>query len=86
MHIEPYDLAGLAGAAIAVVAYFCNQQRWLRSEDWRFPFANFAAASLILVSLCFEWNFPSVVIELFWAAISLWGLMRALAERRSGLR
>ncbi len=78
-----YDLLGVGGALIAGIAYFLNQQRWLRSEDWRFPAANLAAASLILVSLCFEWNFPSVVIEVFWAAISLWGLFKALAERPS---
>lgn len=78
MHLRLYDLVGFAGAALAIVAYFANQQRWLRSDDWRFPFANFAAAVLIFVSLCFEWNFPSVVIEVFWAAISLWGLAKAL--------
>ncbi len=77
MRIAPYDLAGFAGAAIAVTAYFANQQRWLRSDDWRYPFANLLAAALILISLCFEWNFPSVVIEVFWALISLWGIVRA---------
>jgi hypothetical protein len=82
MRIAFYDLAGFAGAAIAIVAYFLNQQRWLRSDDWRFPLANLAAASLILVSLCFEWNFPSVVIEVFWAAISAWGVVKATADRR----
>jgi hypothetical protein len=78
----PYDLAGFAGAAIAVAAYFANQQRWLRSDDWRYPLANFAAAALILISLYYEWNFPSVVIEIFWAAISIWGFVRAVADRR----
>jgi hypothetical protein len=82
MRVAPYDLIGFAGAAIAIVAYFFNQQRWLASDDWRFPFANLLAAGLIFVSLCFEWNFPSVVIEIFWAAISLWGLARALGRRR----
>jgi hypothetical protein len=81
MPVALYDLAGFAGAAIAVVAYFLNQQRWLSSDDWRFPFANLVAASLILVSLCFEWNFPSVVIEIFWAIISLWGLVKTLTDR-----
>jgi hypothetical protein len=84
MTITPYDLAGFAGAAIAIVAYFLNQQRWLRSDDWRFPCANLAGASLIFLSLCFEWNFPSVVIELFWAAISLWGMIKALRRPPAG--
>jgi hypothetical protein len=82
MPIAPYDLLGLAGAAIAIVAYFCNQQGWLASADWRFPFANLLAALLILVSLWFRWNDPSVVIEVFWAAISIWGLVRVLARHR----
>lgn len=75
-----YNVAGLGGAAIAIVAYFLNQQRWLRSDDWRYPFANLMGASLILVSLCFEWNFPSVVIEIFWAVISLWGIVKAVVS------
>jgi hypothetical protein len=84
MGIEPYNLAGFAGAAIGIGAYFANQQRWLRSDDWRFPFANLVGASLILLSLCFEWNFPSVVIEVFWALISLLGIVKSVAGRLPG--
>jgi len=79
--IEPYDIIGFAGAAIFVATYFANQQRWLSSEDWRFPFLNLIGAVLILVSLVFEWNYPSVVIEVFWALISIYGLVRARRER-----
>lgn len=74
--IDLSTVAGAIGAASIVVAYFANQQRWLRSEDWRFPFANLVGAALILVSLFHDWNLPSVVIESFWVAISLWGLAR----------
>ena len=81
MGIEPHDIVGFVGAAIGIGAYFANQQRWLRSDDWRFPFANLVGASLIFVSLCFDWNFPSVVIEVFWALISLWGIVKSLAGR-----
>jgi hypothetical protein len=75
-----YDLIGFAGAAAIVAAYFANQQRWLRSEDWRYPFANLVGAALILVSLFYEWNFPSVVIEIFWITISLYGTAKSLAN------
>ena len=44
--------------------------------DWRFPVANLAGALLLLVSLYDAWNLPSVVIETFWALISLYGLIR----------
>ncbi len=82
MSIALYDIAGFAGAALIIAAYFANQQRWLRSDDWRYPCLNLVGALLILASLFFEWNFPSVVIEFFWIGISLWGLVKSLAERR----
>jgi len=75
MSLILYRTIGLLGAAVFVVAYFANQARWLKSEDWRFPAANLAGALLILVSLFGEWNLPSVVIEAFWAAISVYGLV-----------
>jgi hypothetical protein len=75
MQLGIYRATGLLGAAFFVGAYFANQQRWLSSEDWRYPAANLAGALLVLVSLFGEWNLPSVVIEAFWAAISVYGLV-----------
>ena len=75
MQLDVYKAIGLVGVAIIVVAYFTNQQRWLSSEDWRYPVANLAGSLLILASLFVEWNTPSVVIEFFWIAISLYGLV-----------
>src|SRR3954452_2595092 len=82
MNVPLYELAGFAGATIIVVAYFAVTLGRLNALDWRFPAANVLGSLLILVSLWFEWNFPSVVIEIFWALISLVGLVRSLAERR----
>ncbi|HEV8032459.1 MAG TPA: hypothetical protein VGP42_15720 [Stellaceae bacterium] len=80
MGIPVYNVIGFAGAAVIVVAYFANQQRWLRSDDWRYPLANFVGSGLILVSLFFQWNFPSVVIEIFWITISLYGVAKSWAN------
>ena len=33
-------------------------------------------ATLVLVSLIDTWNLPSVVLECFWGAISVYGLVR----------
>jgi len=75
MEFSLFRAIGLLGAAVFVVAYFANQARWLDSRDWRFPAANLVGSLLILISLLVEWNFPSVVIEAFWAAISVYGLV-----------
>jgi hypothetical protein len=45
------------------------------APSWRFPAANLVGSLLILVSLYAEWNLPSVVIEVFWIAISVYGLV-----------
>jgi hypothetical protein len=68
---------GLVGSACVIVAFFANQQGWLPVSDWRYSLVNLVGALLILVSLYAEWNLPSAVIEAFWAAISVYGLVRA---------
>lgn len=84
MSLDLFTVAGIVGAVIVVVAYFANQQGWLRSEDWRFPAANLVGAVLILASLSVAWNLPAAVIEAFWAAISLYGLARSRRASRPG--
>lgn len=76
MIADLHTLAGLVGTAMVICAYFANQQEWLSSRDRRYQVANLVGACLILVSLYEDWNFPAAVIEGFWAAISLYGLLR----------
>jgi len=82
IEISGFDAIGLIGAAIAVGAYFATQQGWVRATDWRFPFANLIAAVMIMISLTVAWNLPAFVIEGFWFAISVYGLVRSLLLRR----
>jgi hypothetical protein len=77
LELDGFTIVGFVGAAIIIVAYFANQTGRLPSNDWRFPLANLVGAALIMVSLVTQWNFPSAVIEVFWIAISLYGLVRA---------
>lgn len=75
-------IAGFAGAALIIVAYFANQRGSLASSDWRFPALNLLGSVLIFASLFVQWNLPSAVIEAFWMAISLYGLARCWAGAR----
>jgi hypothetical protein len=79
--VDAATIAGFIGVGLIVVAYFANVQGWLASDNWRFPCANLIGSLLILVSLYFAWNFPSVVIEVIWALVSLYGLARALRHQ-----
>jgi hypothetical protein len=50
-----------------------------------YSLANALGAVLILVSLYFDFNLSAVIIELFWAAISLMGAILGLKKsRRAG--
>ena len=74
---------GFVGVAVVLVIYFANQQRWISSEDWRFPFFNALGSCLILVSLISQWNFPSFIINSVWVAISIYGLIKGARAKRA---
>ena len=81
MRLDPYIAAGIAGAGCYVIAYFATLQGWLKVRHWSFPAINLLGALLVLVSLAKAWNLPSVLLELFWAAISVYGLLRCWTRR-----
>jgi hypothetical protein len=79
-------LVGYLGAAVVIVAYFLTQKGWLRSDGWRFPAINLLGSALIMVSLVYHLNPPSVIIEIFWAVISVYGICKSLRTTRKARR
>ena len=75
-------LVGYGGAAVVILGYFLNQRGRLPSEDWRFPAVNLLGSALVLVSLLYHPNLPSVVSEVFWSSISIYGLRKNLRAKR----
>jgi hypothetical protein len=82
MRFDPYTACGIVGAGCFIFSYFATLQGWLPASNWRFPAVNLLGATLVLVSFIDAWNLPSVVLECFWGAISVYGLARSLS--RSG--
>ena len=76
MALDLLTIAGVAGSALIVFAYFANQQEWLRAENWPYSLANLVGAVLILASLITAWNLPAAIMEGFWALISVYGLLK----------
>lgn len=75
------DLVGYGGVALVVGTYFMSQVGKMDSTRALYPALNAIGALMILVSLYFRPNPPSVVIEFFWLAISLVGLVRTLIKK-----
>ena len=74
------SLVGFAGTACIVAAY--AYLTWRPEPN---PIilhgTNLAGAALLTVSLMVHTNWPSLVLEGFWAAIAIWGLVKAFRRR-----
>ena len=74
------NASGFAGTACIVFAYW-----YITSRDAPNPFVqhgtNLAGAALLTVSLLVYTNLASLVLEGFWAAIAIWGLVKAFRAR-----
>ena len=76
------DTIGLTGVFCVLLAYFLLQTHRIQMEDLRYSLLNCVGAALILVTLFFNFNLASFVIELCWLAISGYGLIRGLTRRK----
>ncbi len=76
-----YDILGTLGVAVIIVAYFLLQTGRLQSEQLSYSVMNGVGAVLILISLYYDFNFPSFVVEFFWLLISLYGIVRYLRRK-----
>ena len=78
-----YDILGIIGVATIVITYFLLQIGRIRSEQLVYSALNAVGALFILISLWYAFNFPSVVVEVFWLLISLFGIAKSLRGKGS---
>ncbi len=80
--LDIYSLIGFVGTACIIGAY-----AYLTYVDEPNPFilhgTNLTGAVLLTISLLVHTNWPSLVLEGFWAAIAIFGLMKALRRREN---
>ena len=83
MSFEWYDILGTLGEGVIIVTYVLLQIERVRSDQLVYSVLNAVGAALILVSLYFEFNFPSLVVEFFWLVISLFGIGKYFLRRNT---
>jgi VIT1/CCC1 family predicted Fe2+/Mn2+ transporter len=76
------DVVGVIGAIILMIAFLLLQLGRLSSNDISYSILNAVGAGLIVFSLFYNFNLSAFIVELFWIAISLLGLVRVLRNRR----
>lgn len=71
-----FNALGLFGVFLILLFYFLMQSG--RTDPHRLPYllGNLIGSFSILVSLFYDWNLASFVVEVFWVMISLYGLVR----------
>ena len=74
MTYDWHDIVGTLGVAIILVAYVLLQIERMRSDAALFSLMNAVGAVMILVSLWYEFNFASFLMEFFWLVVSLFGI------------
>ncbi|MCW1430100.1 permease [Novosphingobium sp. JCM 18896] len=76
------NVCGFAGMACIIFAY-----AYVTGREAPNPFiqhgVNLAGAALLTVSLLVNLNPASLVLEFFWAAIAIWGLIKAARSKRT---
>ena len=81
MNLDGASVVGFIGTACIIGAYF-----YLTASERPNPLilhgTNLAGAGLLTISLIVHTNWPSLVLEGFWAAIALWGLSKAWSAYR----
>ena len=81
MNVRWYDVIGLIGVGLIIVAYLLLQMERLHSRDLGYSVINLVGALLIAFSLLFAFNLSAFVIEIIWVVISILGIRKALERR-----
>ena len=69
------DLIGLTGVALLIITYALLQLDKINPKGFWYSFNNLLVAILVTVSLIYTPNLASIVIEIFWFLISLYGVV-----------
>ena len=75
------DLIGLTGVALLIVTYALLQLDKIDPKGFWYSFNNLLVAILVTVSLVYTPNLASIVIEIFWFLISLYGVIMFFKRR-----
>jgi hypothetical protein len=75
------DMAGVVGVALIVGAYLLLQLGRLRSTALCYSALNGVGASLVVLSLLFNFNLSAFLVEAFWVVISAIGVVRYFRNR-----
>ena len=82
MTLDLPNILGLIGAGLFVVAFGGVQVERLDPHGAPALLMNFVGAILVLISLAYDFNLPSFVLESIWGLVAAYGLIKLVRRRR----
>ena len=76
------DIIGLIGVALLISTYALLQFDRIDPKGFWYSFNNMIVAILVTVSLLYNWNLASMVIEVFWFSLSVYGVYKFYRLRK----
>lgn len=76
------NILGLIGAVLFVVAYAGMHLEKLDPHGVTALLMNLIGAVLVLISLAYDFNLPSFVLETIWGLVAAYGLIKLVRRRR----
>ena len=70
------DVVGNIGVVMLIATLWLNVSGRIDSKGWEYNLANLTVAILLSVNLYYKPNMSSIIIEIFWAGISIYGLLK----------
>jgi multidrug transporter EmrE-like cation transporter len=70
------DFVGNIGVVILVITFLMLQLNKIPSDGLAYSLLNAIGASLIVISLLFDFNLSALLMEVFWVLISFVGIYR----------
>ncbi len=78
-----YDLVGNVGVALIIGTCFLLQWGRIRARTVGYSLANALGAAMVMLSLAYDFNLSAFIVECFWTAISIFGIIRAVRAPRT---
>ena len=78
------DFLGNVGVVLIIIDYFLLQLNRISSNSLSYSLLNAVGASLIIISLIFNFNLSAFIMEATWVLISLFGLYRYFRPAATG--
>lgn len=83
IYLPWHQLVGVCGTLLYLVCYFLTQTGTLTAPGYLYSLLNMLAACLVGISLLYDFNLASALIQVSWIVISLFGVIFLTLRRLS---